>query len=159
MESEHLISSEPRDSHVPGRMHSGFPAESQATPQHAYMPEEISLIPDIASKDSTHPENDSSSVGRKDLVQTDDNDNDNEVHQDSTQEAIDKNEDDDRSRLRDEKIGDRPVEIPTQPWTRLHRSGYLLLLVISYAALVLFAWIVTCVVTYRPIASDMKHYS
>lgn len=44
------------------------------------------------------------------------------------------------------------------PSTRLYRSGYVLFLATLYTGLVLFAWAVTCVQTYRPIAAPLDHY-
>ncbi|PWY93017.1 hypothetical protein BO94DRAFT_622225 [Aspergillus sclerotioniger CBS 115572] len=42
------------------------------------------------------------------------------------------------------------------PATQIRRSPYVVLLVLFYAALVLFAWIVTCRLSYRPITAN--HY-
>lgn len=40
--------------------------------------------------------------------------------------------------------------------TTLHRSAYVLILVLLYSGLALFAWVVTCILTHRPITA--KHY-
>lgn len=42
------------------------------------------------------------------------------------------------------------------PSTRLHRSSYVFLLVTLYAGFALFAWVVTCILTHRPITT--QHY-
>ena len=43
-------------------------------------------------------------------------------------------------------------------WRHLGYSGYILLLAALYATLMLFAWVVLCILTHRPIATKMKHY-
>jgi hypothetical protein len=51
-------------------------------------------------------------------------------------------------------------EIQGPPYRRRHLgySGYIFLLAALYATLMLFAWIVLCILTHRPIATKMKHY-
>jgi len=45
---------------------------------------------------------------------------------------------------------------PSVPSAGLHRSSYVIYLVLLYAALAVFAWVVTCVQTYRPLT--VGHY-
>lgn len=45
-----------------------------------------------------------------------------------------------------------------QPGTQLGNSRYVLYMASIYAALTLFAWIVMCVLTYRPMSTDVKDY-
>ncbi|KAF8809809.1 hypothetical protein BYT27DRAFT_7162363 [Phlegmacium glaucopus] len=53
-----------------------------------------------------------------------------------------------------------PVEEGTKlvavPYTTLHRSAYIPKLVLGYTALAIFAWALTCILSYRPITTD--HY-
>ncbi|KAF8801745.1 hypothetical protein BYT27DRAFT_7261657 [Phlegmacium glaucopus] len=42
------------------------------------------------------------------------------------------------------------------PYTTLHRSVYIPNLVLGYTALAIFAWVITCIISYRPITTD--HY-
>lgn len=42
------------------------------------------------------------------------------------------------------------------PSAKLHRSGYILCLVVLYVGLAIFAWVVTCYLTFRPITTS--HY-
>jgi hypothetical protein len=58
----------------------------------------------------------------------------------------------------------QPGERPEKPLisskhhgTRLYHSGYVLVLVLLYAALALFAWIVTCTLTFHPITSTSNY--
>lgn len=58
----------------------------------------------------------------------------------------------------------QPGEWPEKPLisskhhgTRLYHSGYVLVLVLLYAALALFAWIVTCTLTFHPITSTSNY--
>lgn len=43
---------------------------------------------------------------------------------------------------------------PATPSARLHRSGYILFLVLLYIFLALFSWIVICYLSFRPITTD-----
>ncbi|KAF8812041.1 hypothetical protein BYT27DRAFT_6431049 [Phlegmacium glaucopus] len=40
------------------------------------------------------------------------------------------------------------------PYTTLHRSVYIPVLVLGYTALAIFAWLLTCILSYRPITTD-----
>jgi hypothetical protein len=58
----------------------------------------------------------------------------------------------------------QPGERPEKPLisskhhgTRLYHSGYVLVFVLLYAALALFAWIVTCTLTFHPITSTSNY--
>jgi hypothetical protein len=58
----------------------------------------------------------------------------------------------------------QPGERPEKPLisskhhgTRLYHSGYVLVLVLLYAALALFAWIVTCTLAFHPITSTSNY--
>lgn len=56
--------------------------------------------------------------------------------------------------------GERPetsLVSSKQHGTRLYHSGYILVLVLLYAALALFAWIVTCTLTFHPITSTSNY--
>jgi len=134
-------------------MRSNTPPESHTAPQDACTPNEIPPVSGTASIDQVRPEGSSVSVDEDDTVQTDVG----EGHQDSLPKISNGTECDGDSRKRDKEVDERPFE-QYEPWTRLQCSSYVLLLVIIYAALVLFAWIVTCVVTYRPLASGIRHY-
>ncbi|KAJ5356579.1 hypothetical protein N7517_011188 [Penicillium concentricum] len=55
--------------------------------------------------------------------------------------------------------GDQEPQKPTlsaPPSARLHRSGYILSIVFLYIGLAIFAWVVTCYLSFRPITT--KHY-
>lgn len=52
-------------------------------------------------------------------------------------------------------VAKKPPSRPP-PSTTLHRSAYVLILVLLYAGLAVFAWVVTCILTFRPITA--KHY-
>ena len=53
---------------------------------------------------------------------------------------------------------DLAKEQPSQrpPSTTLHRSVYVLILVLLYMSMAVFAWVVTCILTFRPITA--RHY-
>ena len=56
--------------------------------------------------------------------------------------------------------GERPetsLVSSKQHGTRLYHSGYILVLVLLYAALALFAWIVTCTLTFHPITATSNY--
>ncbi|CZR65307.1 uncharacterized protein PAC_15207 [Phialocephala subalpina] len=53
--------------------------------------------------------------------------------------------------------GDPKVTEQRTPSTRLHRSAFVLFLVFFYAALALFSWTITCILTVRPITGP-HHY-
>lgn len=55
--------------------------------------------------------------------------------------------------LSQESASDKPPKVPT---SRIHRSTYVVWLVLFYAALVLSSWTITCIITYHPI--NGKHY-
>lgn len=46
--------------------------------------------------------------------------------------------------------------LSASPSARLHRSGYIIFSVLLYIALAIFAWVVTCYLSFRPITT--KHY-
>jgi len=144
------MSTELRSSRAAKLMRPNTPPESHTTSLDADTPKETPLVPGTASRDQAHPEGSSSSIDEDDIVRID-------GHQGPLPKASEETESDDCSNKPDKEGGERPLE-QYEPWTRLQRSSYVLLLVIVYAALVLFAWIITCVVTYRPIASGIKHY-
>jgi hypothetical protein len=52
---------------------------------------------------------------------------------------------------------EKPLVSSKQHGTRLYHSGYVLVLVLLYAALALFAWIVTCTLTFHPITSTSNY--
>lgn len=45
-----------------------------------------------------------------------------------------------------------------QPFIQLYHTVYVLNLALCYAALMLFAWVVTCIQSFRPVASNLKQY-
>lgn len=55
--------------------------------------------------------------------------------------------------LSQESASDKPPKVPT---SRIHRSTYVVWLVLFYAALVLSSWTINCIITYHPI--NGKHY-
>lgn len=44
------------------------------------------------------------------------------------------------------------------PSTTLHRSAYVLILVLLYMSIAILAWVVTCVLTFRPMTDDNNGY-
>ena len=56
------------------------------------------------------------------------------------------------SQHEDQKV-DRSGEIKKIPSSTLHRSTYVILLVLLYAALAIFAWVVTCILTVHPLTT------
>lgn len=53
---------------------------------------------------------------------------------------------------------DRKMERPPLQRIRLDHSVYSLVLVALYATLMVFAWVVICIIAHRPIMSSMNHY-
>jgi hypothetical protein len=51
---------------------------------------------------------------------------------------------------------DADKSVSSAPAVTLHRSGYIVFMVVIYASLALTAWILTCLLTFRPITT--KHY-
>ncbi|KAM0722938.1 hypothetical protein Q7P37_001136 [Cladosporium fusiforme] len=47
---------------------------------------------------------------------------------------------------------------PPPASTKLGFSGYILVLALFYTALTLFAWVILCILTYRPLVGGLKHY-
>ncbi|KAF8812036.1 hypothetical protein BYT27DRAFT_7088253 [Phlegmacium glaucopus] len=48
------------------------------------------------------------------------------------------------------------TKLAAVPYTTLHRSAYIPKLVLGYTALAIFAWVLTCILSHRPITTD--HY-
>ncbi|KAE8442481.1 hypothetical protein EG329_003324 [Mollisiaceae sp. DMI_Dod_QoI] len=52
--------------------------------------------------------------------------------------------------------GDKVFDSHDQPSTKLFRSWFVMLLVLLYACLAIFAWVITCILTFRPISGPKQ---
>lgn len=76
-------------------------------------------------------------------------------HIDESDELVDKAEEDETSTPQQQNV---PRQIP-RPFVQLYHTGYVSNLALCYAALMLFAWVVTCIQSFRPVATNLKQYS
>lgn len=75
------------------------------------------------------------------------------------QDEISENDEDGTEPIRNPAEGDQETQkttLPALPSARLHRSGYIPFIVFLYIGLAVFAWVVTCYLSFRPITTN--HY-